>query len=301
MKKALTAILIVLLALFMIACDSNPNDEQTPPPEEKTFTPEWVKRGDYPGYVVIREKNPEELYGFVDATFTVDDDYILFTVTINGKELEFRADANNVNEKDVTVTTDSWKMEVTDLNFPDGAEGKTNATVVVKNDESGKPVMTIDFEATPYNNYIYSFEHEKPETEPTFAPDWAVNDKAYSGTIMMGESALNATLEVTEEAIAVEISNIPVVGFLNISSASPATVEPNDKGLETDGIWNLTIRNIPLDIMGKPSNDTVADLTVERGTAKQKLIVTIELTEGSFAEIASTLLDMDNIEFTVTE
>ena len=43
MKKALTAVLIVLLALFMVACDSNPNDEQTPPPEEKTFAPSWAE------------------------------------------------------------------------------------------------------------------------------------------------------------------------------------------------------------------------------------------------------------------
>lgn len=37
MKKALTAVLIVLLALFMVACDSNPNDEQTPPPMPNDF------------------------------------------------------------------------------------------------------------------------------------------------------------------------------------------------------------------------------------------------------------------------
>ena len=272
-----------------------------PPPEEKTFTPDWVKRGDYTGYVVIREKNTEELYEFVDATFTVADDYILFTVSINGKELEFRADANNVNEKDVTVTTDSWTMKVADLNHPDGSEGKTDATVVVKNNEDGNPVMTIDFEAAPYNNYIYSFEYEKPVIEPTFAPDWAVNDKAYSGTIMMKDTPLSTTLEISEEAISVDI-NIPYFGSLNISSASPATVDPNDKGLETDGTWNLTIRNIPITIGDTTTNDTVAELTVKRDTPKQKLIVTIKLTEGNFASIVSNIgLNLDNIEFTVTE
>ena len=272
-----------------------------PPPEEKTFTPDWVKRGDYTGYVVIREKITEELYEFIDATFTVDDDYILFTVMINGNDLEFRADANNVNEKDVTVTTDSWTMKVADLNYPDGSEGKTNATVVVKNDESGNPVMTIEFDAASYNNYIYSFEYEKPVIEPTFAPNWAVSDKAYSGKIMMNAMALDATLTISEETIDVVINNIPLVGSLNISSASPATVEPNDKGLETDGIWNLTINNIPITIGDTTSSDTVAELIVERKTANQKLIVTIKLTEGSFAELASTMLDMNNIEFTVTE
>ena len=302
MKKALTAVLIVLLALFMVACDSNPNDEQTPPPEEKTFTPDWVKRGDYPGYVVIRENNTEKLYDYVDATFTVVDDYILCTATINGEKLEFRADANNVNENDDTATTDSWTMKVTDLDYPDGLEGKTDAAVVVKNNEDGNPVMTIYFEAAPYNNYIYSFEYEEPVIEPTFAPGWAVSDKAYSGKIMMNAMALDATLTISEETIDVVINNIPIVDSLNISSASPATVDPNDKGLVTDGAWNLTIRNIPITIMGDSSNDTVAELTVKRDTPKQKLIVTIKLTEGKFASIVSTIgLNLDNIEFTVTE
>lgn len=300
MKKALTAVLIVLLALFMVACDSNPNDEQTPPPEEKMFTPEWVERGEYNGYVVIRD-NTDEIKGSVDATFTVADDYILFTVKNNTDGTEFRADASNVNEDDVTVSDNSWTMKVTALDYPDGSEGKTDATVVVKNNESGKPVMTIEFEATEFSGLIYSFEYEKPETEPTFAPDWAVSDKAYSGMIMMGDSSLSTTLEILEEAISVDI-NIPDIAPLNISSASPATVDPNDKGLENDGIWNLTIRNIPITIFDSTTSDTVAELTVKRDTPKQKLIVTIKLTEGKFASIVSAIgLNLDNIEFTVTE
>ena len=160
--------------------------------------------------------------------------------------------------------------------------------------------MTIEFEAEDLNSLIYSFEYEKPVIEPTFAPDWAVSDKAYSGTIMMDPTALDATLTISEEAVDIVINNIPMIGPLNISSASPATVEPNDKGLETDGIWNLTIRNIPITIGETSSNDTVAELTVKRDTPKQKLFVTIKLTEGSFSGIAS-MLEMENIEFTVTE
>ena len=302
MKKALTAVLIVLLALFMVACDSNPNDEQTPPPEEKTFTPEWVERGEHIGYVVIRVKDTDTIVSSSDSTFTVTDDNIVFEVKDNTGETVYKAIADSNNTSDNNVDTESWTLNVKNIVHPNPSEqATTNATVVVKNNESGKPVMTIEFEAEDLNSLIYSFEHEKPVIEPTFAPDWAVSDKAYSGKIMMNTMALDATLTISEEAIDVVINNILGIGSLNISSASPATVEPNDKGLETDGIWNLTINNIPITIGDTTSSDTVAELTVKRDIPKQKLIVTIKLTEGSFAELASTMLDMNNIEFTVTE
>lgn len=302
MKKALTAVLIVLLALFMVACDSNPNDEQTPPPEEKTFTPEWVERGEHNGYVVIRVKDTDTIVSSSDSTFTVTDDNIVFEVKDDTGETVYKATADADNASDNNVDTESWTLSVKNIVHPNPSEqATTNATVVVKNNESGKPVMTIEFEAEDLNSLIYSFEYEKPVIEPTFAPNWAVSDKAYSGKIMMNAMALDATLTISEETIDVVINNIPLVGSLNISSASPATVEPNDKGLETDGIWNLTINNIPITIGDTTSSDTVAELIVERKTANQKLIVTIKLTEGSFAELASTMLDMNNIEFTVTE
>ena len=302
MKKALTAVLIVLLALFMVACDSNPNDEQTPPPEEKTFTPEWVERGEHNGYVVIRVKDTDTIVSSNDSTFTVTDDNIVFEVKDDMGETVYKATADADNASDNNVDTESWTLNVKNIVHPNPSEqATTNATVVVKNNESGKPVMTIEFEAEDLNSLIYSFEHEKPVIEPTFAPDWAVSDKAYSGKIMMNTMALDATLTISEEAIDVVINNILGIGSLNISSASPATVEPNDKGLETDGIWNLTINNIPITIGDTTSSDTVAELTVKRDIPKQKLIVTIKLTEGSFAELASTMLDMNNIEFTVTE
>lgn len=277
-----------------------------PPPEEKTFTPEWVERGEHNGYVVIRVKDTDTIVSSSDSTFTVTDDNIVFEVKDDTGETVYKATADADNASDNNVDTESWTLNVKNIVHPNPSEqATTNATVVVKNNESGKPVMTIEFEAEDLNSLIYSFEYEKPVIEPTFAPNWAVSDKAYSGKIMMNAMALDATLDATltisEETIDVVINNIPLVGSLNISSASPATVEPNDKGLETDGIWNLTINNIPITIGDTTSSDTVAELIVERKTANQKLIVTIKLTEGSFAELASTMLDMNNIEFTVTE
>ena len=304
MKKALTAVLIVLLALFMVACDSNPNDEQTPPPEEKTVTPEWVDRGEHKGYVVIRVKGTDTIINSSDSTFTVTDDNIVFEVKDDTGKTVYKATADADNASDNNVDTESWTLNVKNIAHPNPSEqATTNATVVVKNNESGKPVMTIEFEAADLNSLIYSFEHEKPVIEPTFAPDWAVSDKAYSGKIAMNLGdypvSLDSTLTISEEVIAVVIS-IPTIGPLNISSASPATVDPNDKGLVNDGIWNLTINNIPITIEGSTTSDTVAELTVKRDTPKQKLIVTIKLTEGDFASMAS-MLDMESIEFTVTE
>ena len=291
MKKALTAVLIVLLALFMVACDSNPNDEQTPPPEEKTFTPDWVKRGDYTGYVVIREKITEELYEFVDATFTVDDDYILFTVMINGNELEFRADANNVNEKDVTITTDSWTMKVTDLDYPDGSAGKTDATVVVKNDESGKPGMTIDFEAAPYNNYIYSFEYEEPVVEPTFAPSWAVGE--YSGKIM---DYIPASLTINEDSFEIKVNAI--IFTMDISS--------NGEGVEVlnssynDLAWELSLSGVedPMD-QENPIMDAPVDVVITNTKPNDTLTVKVTINDStsSYEEINPQL---SNIVFTIT-
>lgn len=286
MKKALTAVLIVLLALFMVACDSNPNDEQTPPPEDKTFTPDWVKRGDYIGYVVIREKNPEELYDFVDATFTVDDDYILFTVMINGNDLEFRADANNVNEKDVTVTTDSWTMKVTDLDYPDGSEGKTDATVVVKNNEDGNPVMTIDFEAAPYNNYIYSFEYEEPVIEPTFAPSWAVGE--YSGKIM---GMLDANLTITQDSFAIKVSDI-----IEISSTDEGVTVLNPSITENE--WKLSLSGVkdPMD-QENPIMDAPVDVVITNTKPNDTLTVKVTINDSTslYEEINSLL---NNIVFT---
>ena len=286
MKKALTAVLIVLLALFMVACDSNPNDEQTPPPEDKTFTPDWVKRGDYIGYVVIREKNPEELYDFVDATFTVDDDYILFTVMINGNDLEFRADANNVNEKDVTVTTDSWTMKVTDLDYPDGSEGKTDATVVVKNNEDGNPVMTIDFEAAPYNNYIYSWEYEEPVIEPTFAPSWAVGE--YSGKIM---GMLDANLTITQDSFAIKVSDI-----IEISSTDEGVTVLNPSITENE--WKLSLSGVkdPMD-QENPIMDAPVDVVITNTKPNDTLTVKVTINDSTslYEEINSLL---NNIVFT---
>lgn len=287
MKKALTAVLIVLLALFMVACDSNPNDEQTPPPEEKTFTPDWVKRGDYTGYVVIREKITEELYEFVDATFTVDDDYILFTVMINGNELEFRADANNVNEKDVTVTTDSWTMKVTDLDYPDGSEGKTNATVVVKNNEDGNPVMTIDFEAAPYNNYIYYFEYEEPVIEPTFAPDWAVGEYVCNHD-NFGE--MKASIRSDAFGINMTVTLGPQLSFpVNISypdDTGKVKVDSNSN-MDNPGVspWKITLSGIT--IAGK---DPVK-VTIENVIANKELKISVEL-GGDLSSINEKLGNM---------
>lgn len=275
-----------------------------PPPEEKTFTPEWVERGEHKGYVVIRVKGTDTIINSSDSTFTVTDDNIVFEVKDDTGKTVYKATADADNASDNNVDTESWTLNVKNIAHPNPSEqATTNATVVVKNNESGKPVMTIEFEAADLNSLIYSFEHEKPVIEPTFAPDWAVSDKAYSGKIAMNLGdypvSLDSTLTISEEVIAVVIS-IPTIGPLNISSASPATVDPNDKGLVNDGIWNLTINNIPITIEGSTTSDTVAELTVKRDTPKQKLIVTIKLTEGDFASMAS-MLDMESIEFTVTE
>ena len=157
MKKALTAVLIVLLALFMVACDSNPNDEQTPPPEEKTFTPEWVERGEHNGYVVIRVKDTDTIVSSSDSTFTVTDDNIVFEVKDDTGETVYKATADADNASDNNVDTESWTLNVKNIVHPNPSEqATTNATVVVKNNESGNPVMTIEFEAADLNSLIYN-------------------------------------------------------------------------------------------------------------------------------------------------
>lgn len=287
MKKALTAVLIVLLALFMVACDSNPNDEQTPPPEEKTFTPEWVERGEHDGYVVIRVKYTDTIVNSSVSTFTVTDDNIVFEVKDDTGETVYKATADADNASDNNVDTESWTLNVKNIAHPNPSEQvATNATVVVKNDESGRPVMTIEFEAADLNSLIYSFEYEQPVIEPTFAPSWAVGE--YSGKIM---GMLDANLTITQDSFAIKVSDI-----IEISSTDEGVTVLNPSITENE--WKLSLSGVkdPMD-QENPIMDAPVDVVITNTKPNDTLTVKVTINDStSLYEGINSLLN--NIVFT---
>ena len=250
-----------------------------PPPEEKTFTPVWGVRGEYNGYVVIRVKDTDTIINSSDSTFTVTDDNIVFEVKDDTGETVYKATADADNASDNNVDTESWTLNVKNIAHPNSSEqATTNATVVVKNNESGKPVMTIEFEAEDLNSLIYSFEYEKPEIEPTFAPDWAVGN--YTTTKMGGMNA-----EITKDSFKINVMNNDIV-----YPAEDGSVSYEGNSNETDpgkSPWSLTLKGVKFS-----GNDVGAvKVIVENVKSNEELKITVELS-GDFASFNGLLNEM---------
>lgn len=263
-----------------------------PPPEEKTFTPEWVERGEHNGYVVIRVKDTDTIVSSSDSTFTVTDDNIVFEVKDDTGETVYKATADADNASDNNVDTESWTLNVKNIVHPNPSEqATTNATVVVKNNESGNPVMTIEFEAADLNSLIYSFEYEKPEIEPTFAPSWAVGE--YSGKINIVITTLDADLTITQDSFAIKVSDI-----IEISSTDEGVTVLNPSITENE--WKLSLSGVkdPMDTEN-PIMDAPVDVVITNTVPNEKLNVKVTINDSSDAYSAINGM-LDNIEFTTT-
>ena len=258
-----------------------------PPPEEKTFTPEWVERGEHNGYVVIRVKDTDTIVSSSDSTFTVTDDNIVFEVKDDTGETVYKATADADNASDNNVDTESWTLNVKNIVHPNPSEqATTNATVVVKNNESGKPVMTIEFEAEDLNSLIYSFEYEKPVIEPTFAPSWAVGE--YSGKIM---GKFDANLTITQDSFAIKVSDI-----IEISSTDEGVTVLNPSITENE--WKLSLSGVkdPMD-QENPIMDAPVDVVITNTKPNDTLTVKVTINDStSLYEGINSLLN--NIVFT---
>ena len=200
------------------------------------------------------------------------------------------ADANNASDN--KVDTESWTLNVKDIAHPNLSEqAATNATVVVKNNESGKPVMTIEFEAEDLNSLIYSFEYEKPEIESTFAPSWAVGE--YSGKIM---DYIPASLTINEDSFEIKVNAI--IFTMDISSNGEGVEVSNSS--YNDLAWELSLSGVedPMD-QENPIMDAPVDVVITNTKPNDTLTVKVTINDStsSYEEINPLL---SNIVFTTT-
>lgn len=146
MKKALTAIVIVLLALFMVACDSNPNDEQTPPPEEKTFAPDWAI-GKYKANVG----------GFMSMNAEITKDS--FKITVLNNNIEYPAADGSVTYEGNSNETDPgnspWSLTLKGVKFAGSDVGDVKVSVEnIKSQEELKITVELSGELATMNNLL---------------------------------------------------------------------------------------------------------------------------------------------------
>ena len=289
MKKYVFSLLVILLALFMVACDPStptqggdqpetPEEPVTPPEEVVIEAPTWAT-GTYKNTIAdsisegmisltIEEDNINiNVGGFIEISST--------SATIDSSKVEGDNWIVKLSDVDVTIPNSEGNPETYNDNIVtltiDSITANEELKMAIKVEGSLRESPLFQRVAEVLEKGIsFTTETTTPPEGESFAPAWAVSDVGYTGDIIPN---VPANLTITEDQFKIESSVITV-------DSSSNTVLANKIEGET---WTIVLADITVGIKFDTVTAVITPASVE---ASHDIEVKVTLASVENPEVA---------------